>query len=151
MHYDGKKILFSYRKGGTENYLLYEIDVDGSNLRQITRGKFDDIEPTYLPNGDILFISSRCKRWVNCWLTQVATMYRCDAEGKNIRLETQGNPFEGDGKYKLLVFDGDILVGANLINCMEDAGIIKHAITMGRPLSMAETTALPRYLQAIAV
>ena len=28
--YDGKKILFSYRKGGTENYLLYEINTDGA-------------------------------------------------------------------------------------------------------------------------
>jgi len=72
-------------------------------------------------------------------------------DGRNVRLETLGNPFEGDGKFKLLVYDGDILVGANLINCMEDAGVIKHAITLGRPLSMAETTAIPEYLQAIAV
>jgi 3-phenylpropionate/trans-cinnamate dioxygenase ferredoxin reductase subunit len=72
-------------------------------------------------------------------------------DGENVRTETLGNPFEGDGKYKLLVYDGDILVGANLINCMEDAGVIKHAITMGRPLSMADTTAVPEFLQAIAV
>jgi len=73
------------------------------------------------------------------------------ADGRNIRMETQGNPFEGEGKFKLLVYKGDILVGANLINCMEDAGVIKHAITMGRPLSMDETTSIPEYLRAIAV
>lgn len=72
-------------------------------------------------------------------------------EGRNVRMETLGNPFEGDGKFKLLVYDGDVLVGANLINCMEDAPVIKHAIAMGRPLSMAETTAVPEFLQAIAV
>ncbi len=85
VHYDGKKILFAYRKGGTENYHLYEINVDGSGLRQLTSGGYDDIEPTYVPNGGIVFVSSRCKRWVNCWLTQVAILYRCDANGEDIR------------------------------------------------------------------
>lgn len=85
VHYDGKKILFSYRKGGREQYHLYEIDADGTNLRQLTDGAYDDIEPTYLPDGDIVFVSTRCKRWVNCWLTQVAVMYRCDGNGGNVR------------------------------------------------------------------
>ncbi len=86
LHYDGKKILFSYRKDGGEHYHLYEIDVDGSNLRQLTDGNFDDIEPVYLPDGDIVFVSSRCKRWVNCWLTQVANLHRCGPDGDNIRM-----------------------------------------------------------------
>jgi Hydrazine synthase alpha subunit middle domain len=89
--YDGGKILFSYRKGGTENYLLYEMNIDGSGLRQLTSGPFDDIEPTYLPNNDIVFVSTRCKRWVNCWLTQVAVMYRCDPNGQNIRAISSNN------------------------------------------------------------
>ena len=37
--YDASKILFSYRKGGTENYLLYEMNSDGSGLRQLTAGE----------------------------------------------------------------------------------------------------------------
>ena len=84
LHYDGTKILFSYRKGGSRYYHLYEINVDGSGLRQITDGDFDDLEPIYLPQGDILFCSSRCNRWVQCWFTQVALLYRCDAEGQGI-------------------------------------------------------------------
>ena len=40
--------------------------------------------PAYLPDGGIVFVSSRCKRWVNCWLTQVAILHRCDADGRNI-------------------------------------------------------------------
>ena len=71
-------------------------------------------------------------------------------DGEKVHREILGNPFEGDGKFKLLVYHGDILVGANLINCMEDASAIKHAITLGRPLTMAETTAVPDYLRAIA-
>ena len=85
VHYDGRKILFSYRKAGTDCYHLYEINVDGSGLKQLTAGDFDDYEPTYLPDGDIAFVSTRCNRWVNCWNTQVGIIYRCDGDGKNIR------------------------------------------------------------------
>ncbi|HOX56335.1 MAG TPA: hypothetical protein P5205_07385 [Candidatus Paceibacterota bacterium] len=91
VHYNGEKVLFSYRKGGTEHYLLYEINADGTGLRQLTDGPYDDIEPTYLPDGDIIFVSTRCNRWVNCWLTQVAVLYRCDAHGQNIRSLSSNN------------------------------------------------------------
>jgi len=86
VHYDGNKILFSYRRGGTEAYHLYEIDADGSHLRQLTDGPDNDIEPIYLPGGGIMFCSSRCHRFVPCWRTQVAVLYRCDSDGKNVRM-----------------------------------------------------------------
>lgn len=84
LNYDGKKILFSYRKGGEEHFHLYETDTDGSFLKQITSGPYSDIEPTYLPDGDIIFVSTRCECWVNCWSTQVATLHRCKADGSEI-------------------------------------------------------------------
>ncbi|MFO1531106.1 MAG: discoidin domain-containing protein [Kiritimatiellia bacterium] len=83
--YDAGRILFSYRKGGTENFLLHEIRPDGTGLRALTSGPYDDFEPCPLPDGGIAFVSSRCRRWVNCWLTQVATLHRCDGDGGNIR------------------------------------------------------------------
>ncbi len=85
VHYDAQKILFSYRPGGTKHYHLYEINVDGTGLRQITDGPHDDLEGVYLPDGDLMFCSSRCNRFVNCWFTQVAVLYRCNANGGNIR------------------------------------------------------------------
>ncbi|HID21779.1 MAG TPA: hypothetical protein EYP14_05190, partial [Planctomycetaceae bacterium] len=63
VHYDAGKILFSYRKGGQPYYHLYEINADGTGLRQLTSGDWDDIEPAYLPDGRIVFCSSRCNRW----------------------------------------------------------------------------------------
>ena len=66
LHYDGRKILFSYRRGGEPAYHLYEINVDGMGLKQLTGGPDDDIEPCYLPDGSICFVSSRCHPFVNC-------------------------------------------------------------------------------------
>ncbi|MCH8922085.1 MAG: hypothetical protein IIA67_02915, partial [Planctomycetes bacterium] len=91
VYYDAKKILFSYRKGGTQTYHLYEINVDGTGLAQLTDGPDDDIEPTYLPDGGIMFGSSRCRRFVNCWFSRVATLYRCDGDGKNLRMISSNN------------------------------------------------------------
>ncbi len=85
VHYDGEKVLFSYRKGPSRYYNLYEMDLAGRKLRRITDGPFDDIEPTYLPGGDIVFCSSRCNRWVQCWHTQVAILYRANADGGEAR------------------------------------------------------------------
>ena len=85
VHYDGRTILFSYRKGGQPYYHLYEINADGTGLVQRTDGPYDDIEPTYLPDGGIMFCSSRCNRFVNCYRTPVAVLYRCDGDGRNLR------------------------------------------------------------------
>lgn len=94
--HDGKRVLFSWRPGGTEHYHLYELPLDSvegtrAAPRPITDGAFDDFEGAYLPDGGIVFVSSRCKRWVNCWLTQVAVLHRCDADGSNLRALSSNN------------------------------------------------------------
>ncbi len=84
VHYDARKVLFSFRPPGSDHYHLYEIGLNGQGLRQITSGDYDDYEPAYLPDGRIVFVSTRCNCWVNCWMTQVGVLYRCDADGGNI-------------------------------------------------------------------
>ncbi|MGD0090935.1 MAG: hypothetical protein ABSE73_13540, partial [Planctomycetota bacterium] len=85
LSYDAQRILFSYRQGGSPHYHLCEMNLDGTGFRQLTDGDCDDIEPIYLPDGALMFCSSRCRRWVNCWFTQVAILHRCDSDGKNVR------------------------------------------------------------------
>ena len=82
--YDGKTILFAYRPAGSDYYNLYRIQSDGSGLTQITSGPWDDYEPCCLPDGDIAFVSTRSKRWVGCWYTQVGTIHRCRPDGSGI-------------------------------------------------------------------
>jgi len=92
--YDGSKILFSYRPGGTHRYHLYEMAADGSHVRQLTDGDYDDIEPTYLPDGRIVFCSTRARRIVNCNLVEVALLFVCDADGSNMRQLSSNNETE---------------------------------------------------------
>ncbi len=89
--YDGARILFAYRKGKGPHYHLYLMNADGSGLRPLTDGPYDDVEPAWLPDGGILFVSTRCNRRVNCHTTQVAVLYRCDADGRNLRILSSNN------------------------------------------------------------
>jgi len=84
VHYDGTKILFAYRKGGTRHYNLYEINTDGSGLRQLTFGEWDDMDPAFLPDGGIVFVSSRGRRFIPCNNTPGAQLFRMDSDGGNI-------------------------------------------------------------------
>jgi hypothetical protein len=106
VHYDGRRILFSYRKGGSHRYHLYEISIDGSNLRQITDGAWDDVEPAYLPDGDIVFCSTRCNRWIGCWLAETAILFRCDKDGGNMEMLSSGSFTENT---PAILSDGRIL------------------------------------------
>ena len=89
--YDGRRIVFSYRRGSSDHYHLYLIQADGQGLRQLTDGPYDDIEPIWLPDGDLMFVSSRCRRIVNCHTTEVAILHRCDDEGNQIRAVSSNN------------------------------------------------------------
>jgi 3-phenylpropionate/trans-cinnamate dioxygenase ferredoxin reductase subunit len=71
------------------------------------------------------------------------------ATGESVRVETFGHPFKGDGKFRLLVYDKDRLVGANLIGCTEEIGSLKHAISMGRSWHQ-ETDRIPVYVRQAA-
>jgi hypothetical protein len=92
--YDGTRILFSMRKTGTHRYHLYEIHADGSGLRQITDGDVDDIEPIYLPNDDLMFVSTRGNRFTPCNANEAAILYRCKADGTAIRCISLNQEFD---------------------------------------------------------
>lgn len=85
--YDGRSILFSWKQSDREDdYHLYEMDADTGEIRQITHGLgVADYEGIYLPNGDLLFNSTRCVQTVDCWWTEVSNLYTCARDGRFLR------------------------------------------------------------------
>jgi hypothetical protein len=85
--YEGKRIVFAWKRSSREDdYHLYELNAETGDVRQLTFGLgFADYEPAYLPNGDIVFNSTRCVQIVDCWWTEVSNLYTCDAGGRYLR------------------------------------------------------------------
>jgi len=85
--YDGKRILFSWKKSARgDDYHLYEMDFETKKVRQLTFGKgVADYEGVYLPNGDIMFSSTRCFQNVDCWHVSVSNMFIMNKDGKHMR------------------------------------------------------------------
>ncbi len=91
--WDGQRILFAYCHAETtprdreehleRHYHLYEVQADGSGLRQLTDGPYDDFSPRYLPDGKILFLSTRRGGFHRCGRgpCNVFTMALCKADG----------------------------------------------------------------------
>ena len=64
-------------------YHLYEIRPDGSGLRQLTDGPYNDFAPKELPNGKIVFISTRRGGYHRCGAgpCDVYTLAVAEADG----------------------------------------------------------------------
>lgn len=96
--WDGKRLLFAFcqtdpppvdwRTNETQTYQLYEMDSDGSHLRQLTEGPFDDFSPRYLPDGKILFLSTRRGGYHRCGRgpCPVYTLALAESDGSNPRV-----------------------------------------------------------------
>lgn len=85
--WDGERVVFAWKRSlDDDDYHLYELDVRADQLRPITAGLgFADYEPAYLPNGDLIFASTRCVQTVDCWWTEVSNLYTCDPDGRHLR------------------------------------------------------------------
>jgi len=85
--FDAAHILFAWKKSDRgDDYHLYEMDVAGGAIRQLTDGLgFADYEGVYLPDGNILFNSTRCVQTVDCNWTEVSNFYLMDRRGRFMR------------------------------------------------------------------
>ena len=84
LSYDGTKIIFSMRKNKADFYHIYEINIDGTNLKQLTTASgVSDIDPIYLPDGGIAFSSTRQPKYCMCNRHIMANLYRIRATASN--------------------------------------------------------------------
>jgi hypothetical protein len=68
-------------------FSIYALDVDGTGLRRLTFGPYDDFDPVPLPDGGLAFQSTRRGGKLRCGggsPEQVNTLHRMDADGGNI-------------------------------------------------------------------
>ncbi|NQU26156.1 MAG: hypothetical protein HQ567_33130, partial [Candidatus Nealsonbacteria bacterium] len=97
--FDAKKVLFCFKPHNEKSFHLYEINVDGTDLVQLTAGPYDDLDPIYLPDtaaadgkGHVIFSTTRGHTYVRCMPpTNAYVLARCDRDGENIYLISRNN------------------------------------------------------------
>jgi formylglycine-generating enzyme required for sulfatase activity len=98
LHWNAEKLLFSM-PDQQKNWQVCELRSDGSGFRQLTPSEHPDVhnyDGTYLPNGEILFLSTAPLQGVPCNASViVGMMYKMGPNGERIRQLT----FEQDHDY----------------------------------------------------
>ncbi|MBN1818509.1 MAG: hypothetical protein JW828_14195 [Sedimentisphaerales bacterium] len=107
LSFDAKKVLFDFRENADAGFRIWEVHVDGTGLRQVSfpppdeaqkvarwgrPWHTDDIHPCCLPDGDIIFSSTRCEHTILCGGSAhlvAPVLHRMDADGGNIRQLSQ--------------------------------------------------------------
>lgn len=91
LDWNGDRIVFSYvaqagralKPEEVDNerddgfFHLWSMNIDGSDLRQLTAGAFDDLMPTWLPDGDIVFSSTRRRGYSRCFGPAFSERWHC--------------------------------------------------------------------------
>ncbi len=107
LSYDAQRIIFSMRKSVEDSFHIYEMGVDGSDLKQLTSAEgVSDIDPLYLPDGSIVFSSTRQPKYCMCNRHIMANLYRMESDGANINQIGVSTLFEG---HSTMLEDGRIL------------------------------------------
>ena len=96
LSWDAQTLVFSMRDNyETDSYYLYTMDLSTRAVKQITfplksaDGQtvlhVADCEPAWLPNGEIVFASTRGVHISDCWYRAAGDIYKCNADGTEIR------------------------------------------------------------------
>lgn len=84
LSFDAKTIFFSYRPQDSKYWNIWKINVDGSNLKQITNGPFFDVSPVEAPDGDIIFVSTRRFGRTVCQPGPASNLFKMKPDGSQI-------------------------------------------------------------------
>ncbi len=118
--YDAKRILFCFKGKADGSTSIYEIGLDGHGLRRLTdptphcadykgsHAGVHDVSPAYLPDGRIVFTSTRGHGLVPCANEGVDILHVMNADGSDIRAISVNNVNEFD---PCVLPDGRILHG----------------------------------------
>jgi hypothetical protein len=82
--HDGREILFSWRRTRSEGYQVFVVNADGTHLRQLTDGPHHNYNACWLPDGGIVFLSTRESRFAYCWVSPVGILHRMERDGSRV-------------------------------------------------------------------
>ncbi len=86
LSFDGREVLFSWRRSAEDPfYRVYRIGVDGTGLTRVTDGDWHDFNPTWLPGGDVAFLSTRKPAFAYCWTSPVGILHRMNRDGGDVQ------------------------------------------------------------------
>ena len=82
--YDGKRILFSWKRTMGEPFAIWRINADGTGLEKVIHGPCNNQNACWLPDGGIAFTSDRKPAFAYCWTSTSPVLYRADGDGRNV-------------------------------------------------------------------
>jgi len=59
LSWDASQVIFTRREESNPWWHVYQMNIDGSRLTQLTKGPYHDVGPAFLPDGRIVFSTSR--------------------------------------------------------------------------------------------
>jgi len=83
--FDAKTLFFSYCRKDEKYWHLWRINTDGSGLKQLTDGPYYDVGPCLLPNGEIVFVSTRRFGYTLCQPGPASNLHVMAPDGSHIR------------------------------------------------------------------
>ncbi len=107
LSFDARKVIFDFRQDPGSGFRIWQVNVDSTGLRQVLlppkdeaakvarwgkKWHTDDIHPCYLPDGGIIFSSTRSEHTVLCGGSAALvapTLHRMDADGGNVEQLTK--------------------------------------------------------------
>ena len=123
LSFDGRRVIFGYKRALGQGFRIWEVGVDGKGLHQLTfdppdeqqriekyrhrdmaqwAGRplvythhTDDMHPCYLPDGGICFVSTRCERGILC-------------DGPDVFTTTTLYRMDGDGRRMEVLSDSPV-------------------------------------------
>lgn len=81
--YDGRQILFSWKRTMQAPFEIWRINVDGTGLEKVVADPSNNMNVCWLPDGGIAFMSDRKPAFAYCWTSTSPVLYRADRDGKN--------------------------------------------------------------------
>jgi hypothetical protein len=87
-------------------YHLYEMNLDGTGLRRLTHGKYDDFDGRYLPDGRIVFLSTRRGQFLQCGTGSAQTTV-ANEDLPDSFVRCGGNAYRPVSVHTLHVMDAD--------------------------------------------